>query len=67
VCPFVDLADPRCAARLTMANLVSAFAYCADRYTDCPVYSRQIAEHAKLIAHVPSPRHAARAVLRAAS
>ena len=38
MCPFLDTADPRCGKHLTLSNIVSAFAHCADRYTECPAY-----------------------------
>jgi len=38
VCPFIDTADARCADHLTLRNVSSAFAHCADRYKTCPVY-----------------------------
>ena len=43
MCPFVDHADPRCAAHLTLRNIFRAFLHCADRYKDCPVH-RLLAE-----------------------
>jgi hypothetical protein len=47
----VDRPDPRCAAHLSLENISSAFAYCADRYTECPIY-RQLLSEAN--AHEPS-------------
>jgi hypothetical protein len=44
VCPFVDRPDPRCAAHLSLENISSAFAYCADRYTECPIYRQLLSE-----------------------
>ena len=38
MCPFLDKSDARCAAHLSLASLASAFAHCADRFCDCPVY-----------------------------
>lgn len=46
VCPFVEKPDPRCAAGLTLHNLVRALTLCADRYASCPVYQERIA-HAR--------------------
>lgn len=43
MCPFVDDGDVRCAARMTLANLVRAFAHCADDYEACPIYRELIA------------------------
>jgi len=42
VCPYVDNDDARCAEHLTLANLLSAFAHCADDYADCPIYQERI-------------------------
>lgn len=38
MCPFVNKTDRRCKKHLTLGNLAHAFAYCADRHVDCPVY-----------------------------
>lgn len=38
MCPYVDESDPRCAAHWTLQNIIRAFAHCADRYFDCPIY-----------------------------
>lgn len=38
VCPIVDECNPRCATHLTLRNLLGAFAHCADRYCECPIY-----------------------------
>lgn len=48
MCPFVDKSDARCATHLTLANIASAFAHCADEYTVCPVYGKLVTE---LIVH----------------
>lgn len=44
VCPMLENADARCATHLTLANISSAFAHCADQYESCPVYRKAIAE-----------------------
>lgn len=38
MCPFVDKSNPRCAAHLTLSNILGAFAHCADRYVECPEF-----------------------------
>ena len=43
MCPLVDISNPECAEHLTLNNIASAFAYCADRYGACPVYKSLIA------------------------
>ena len=43
MCPFVDKSDDRCAAHMTLRNVLQAFLHCADRYSDCPVYSQMVA------------------------
>ena len=46
MCPFAEDREPRCAVHLTMRDLTSAYAYCADRYMSCPVFQELIArEH----------------------
>jgi hypothetical protein len=42
MCPFLDKSNAACAAHLTLSNISSAFAHCADRFTDCPVYAQLI-------------------------
>jgi hypothetical protein len=37
-CPFLNRADPRCAANFSLERLDHAFEYCFDRYQACPVY-----------------------------
>ncbi len=44
MCPLVDASDTRCATHLTLNNIFRAFAHCADRYTECPVYRELIAK-----------------------
>jgi len=46
---MLEKSDARCAAHLTLANISSAFAHCADQYEQCPVYRKMIAE---LLGHV---------------
>ena len=41
---MLDKSDVRCATHLTLANISSAFAHCADQYEQCPVYRKAIAE-----------------------
>ncbi|MDY6913040.1 MAG: hypothetical protein SVT52_01085 [Planctomycetota bacterium] len=55
MCPFLDKSDVRCAAHLTLANLATAFAYCADRFADCPVYQALVQER---ITNDPTYKHA---------
>lgn len=44
MCPMLENSDVRCATHLTLANISSAFAHCADRYEQCPIYKRTVAE-----------------------
>ena len=44
VCPFLDRADARCATHMTLADIGYAFAYCANNYTDCPLYRELLAD-----------------------
>ena len=41
---MLEKSDVRCAAHLTLANISSAFAHCADQYEQCPIYQKAIAE-----------------------
>ena len=59
VCPFVEDREPRCGVHLTMRDLASAYAYCADRYMSCPVFQELIArehqhEQARTGARIPA-------------
>ena len=54
MCPFLNKSDARCASHLTLANLPTAFAYCADRFADCPVYQALVLER---IADDPTHEH----------
>lgn len=38
MCPFVENADVHCATHLTLHDIQFAFAHCAGRYVECPVY-----------------------------
>lgn len=44
MCPFVDKRDQRCAGHLSLENISSAFAHCADQYEQCPVYGQLLSE-----------------------
>lgn len=44
MCPFVDKAYSRCAARMTLRNVTYAVAYCANRYAACPIYQELVAD-----------------------
>lgn len=61
MCPFIDGADARCAARLTLRELSHAFTHCADRYGACPIYQELIRYEDQRKDRVDSP------LLRAAS
>ncbi len=41
---MLDKSDARCATHLTLANISSAFAHCADQYEQCPIYRQALAE-----------------------
>lgn len=43
MCPMLEKSDARCATHLTLANISSAFAHCADRYEQCPIYQQTVA------------------------
>ena len=38
MCPFLEKSEARCSTHLNLRNIVQAFAHCAGRYRDCPVY-----------------------------
>lgn len=44
VCPYLDLADDRCAGRFTMRKLGEAFRYCIGSPRDCPIYAQLVAD-----------------------
>ena len=46
---MLEKCDARCATHLTLANISSAFAHCADQYEQCPIYLETIAQ---LLDHV---------------
>jgi hypothetical protein len=46
---MLEKSDAQCATHLTLANISSAFAHCADQYEQCPIYQKTIAE---LLDHV---------------
>jgi hypothetical protein len=48
VCPFLNKADARCGGQWTLRNLTAAMAYCANRYTACPIYQDAIAHERKV-------------------
>jgi hypothetical protein len=41
---MLDKSDARCATHLTLANISRAFAHCADRYEQCPIYQKTVDE-----------------------
>jgi hypothetical protein len=43
-CPFLNRTDPRCGSHFTLERMEHAFAYCFDRYSECPVYSDLLVE-----------------------
>lgn len=49
VCPFLDEADPRCAAHQSLAKLDEALTLCVDEYQACCAYRQ------KLLGHAPNP------------
>lgn len=63
VCPYLEKANPNCAAHLNMRNLHQAFAHCADRHRRCPVF-RELQAHTQRHDH---PRHRATFAFLAAS
>lgn len=44
MCPHMDKSDSRCAAHWTLQNIARAFAHCANRYYDCPIYIQLLAD-----------------------
>jgi hypothetical protein len=44
VCPFVDKAYSRCSVCMTLRNVTQAVAYCANRYSACPIYQELVAD-----------------------
>ena len=43
-CPYLDLADVRCASRLTMKSLAEAYRLCFGSPQTCPVHQRLAGE-----------------------
>lgn len=54
MCPFLDMADSRCAARQSLHNLDDALGLCADRFQVCPVYQDMLLSNA-LRHELPEP------------
>ncbi len=44
ICPFLDLADDRCAEKLTMKSLDEAYRFCFGQPEECPVYAELVAQ-----------------------
>ena len=42
VCPFLEQADPRCAAHLSLQRLDDALGRCADHFEQCPIYREKL-------------------------
>jgi len=42
VCPFLDEADPRCAAHQSLEKLDEALALCVGEFRDCPLYQMKL-------------------------
>ena len=41
---MLEQSNASCATHLTLANISSAFAHCADQYEQCPIYKKTLAE-----------------------
>ena len=54
MCPFLDKADPHCAARQSLQNLDDALGLCADHFEACPVYQEMLPSNA-LSHELPEP------------
>ena len=54
MCPFLDKANPRCAARQSLQNLDDALGLCADHFEACPVYQEMLPNNA-LSNELPEP------------
>jgi hypothetical protein len=48
VCPYLNKPHARCGEQWTLRNLTAAVAYCANRYTACPIYQDAIAHERKV-------------------
>lgn len=46
MCPFLDEADPRCAAHQSLAKLDEALTLCVDEHQACRVYRQKVLGHA---------------------
>lgn len=46
MCPFLEKADPRCAACLSLHRLDEALSLCGDHYEDCPIYRKKLLDDA---------------------
>lgn len=46
MCPYVENADARCAAHLTLRNIFSAFEHCVDQYSCCRIYQDLLGKNA---------------------
>ncbi|KPK81457.1 MAG: hypothetical protein AMJ81_10605 [Phycisphaerae bacterium SM23_33] len=42
MCPFLEKADPRCAAHHSLSKLEEALGRCVDGYEDCSVYREKL-------------------------
>lgn len=38
ICPYIDVADPRCAGHLNLGHIRDAFDLCVCDFEHCPVY-----------------------------
>ncbi|OPX25113.1 MAG: hypothetical protein B1H04_00690 [Planctomycetales bacterium 4484_123] len=47
VCPFLEQADPRCAAHLSLKKLEEAMGRCGADYEDCPIYREKLLGNAR--------------------
>lgn len=46
MCPFIEQADSRCAACLSLHRLDDALGLCGDCYEDCSVYRKKFIDDA---------------------
>ncbi len=63
MCPFLDNADPRCSAHLSLRNITKAFAHCAGHFEACPLF-QELRNHLTQHEH---PNYTAHVAYRAAS
>ena len=47
MCPYIDLGEPRCAEKLTLAHIDEALEECCGDYGRCFIYQRIAAERAR--------------------